>query len=111
MPGLTIKSALKLIANAIHYTERGEVVIGARAVGEQGAVDCWVRDNGAGIPRDFLDRVFEKGESDPQAEGGRGLGLAIVKAFVEAHGGEVRVESEEGKGATFRFSLPARVSP
>jgi signal transduction histidine kinase len=50
--------------------------------------------------------VFEKLETDPDATSGMGLGLAIVKQFVEAHGGAVTVESELGRGSTFRSSLP-----
>ena len=99
-----------LIANAIKYTPRGEVIIGAQRLGSDGVVECWVRDNGAGIPEERLDKVFDKLESDPRQEGGSslGLGLAIVKTFVEAHDGTVTVESKEGLGSTFRFSLPPR---
>ena len=96
-----------LIANAIRYTPRGEVVLGAREL-DDAAVECWVSDNGAGIPQELLDKVFDKGETDPQNESGMGLGLAIVKTFTEAHGGTVTVESKEGVGSTFRFSLPGR---
>jgi signal transduction histidine kinase len=94
-----------LIANAIKYTPRGEVIIGARERGAEEAVECWVSDNGAGIPEEFLEKVFDKGETDSNSEGGMGLGLAIVKTFTEAHGGQVSVKSEEGAGSTFRFSL------
>jgi two-component system, OmpR family, phosphate regulon sensor histidine kinase PhoR len=97
-----------LIANAIKYTPRGEVIIGAEGTGEEGGVECWVSDNGAGIPKDRLERIFDKLETDPEREGGTGLGLAIVKSFVEAHGGKVTVESKEGIGSTFRFTLPGR---
>lgn len=95
-----------LIANAIHYTPRGEVEIGATPNGTA-FVECWVRDNGAGIPRDLLEKIFEKGEGDPGNPEGHGLGLSIVKTFVEAHGGVLSVETREGAGSTFRFSLPA----
>jgi two-component system, OmpR family, phosphate regulon sensor histidine kinase PhoR len=95
-----------LIANAIKYTSRGKVRIGARKLNEQGTVECWVSDNGAGIPEDQLERVFEEFESDSQA--GLSLGLAIVKTFVEAHGGKVSVESRLGHGSKFRFTLPAK---
>ena len=97
-----------LVANAIKYTPRGEVVIGARETGTDGAVECWVSDNGAGIPEDRLEIIFDKLETDPEREGGTGLGLTIVKTFVEAHGGTVTVESKEGVGSTFRFTLPGR---
>jgi signal transduction histidine kinase len=97
-----------LVANAIKYTPRGEVVIGARETGEEDAIECWVSDNGAGIPEDRVGVIFDKTESDPEREQGTGLGLAIVKTFVEAHGGKVTVESQEGVGSTFRFTLPGR---
>ena len=71
-------------------------------------MECLVSDNGAGIPAERLDRVFDKLETDPAKESGLGLGLAIVKTFVEAHEGTVTVESQEGVGSTFRFTLPAR---
>ena len=99
-----------LIANAIKYTPRGEVVIGARESGEEGTVECWVSDNGEGIPEEFLEKVFDKGETNPENDGGMGLGLAIVKTFIEAHGGMVTVESKSGVGSTFRFLLPARAN-
>ena len=99
-----------LIANAIKYTPRGEVIIGARELGAADVVECWVSDNGAGIPEELLKKVFDKGETDPENEGGMGLGLAIVKTFTEAHGGQVTVESKEGVGSTFRFSLPTNAN-
>ena len=94
-----------LIANAITFTPRGEVEIGARQRDGEG-VECWVRDNGAGIPPDRLESVFAKHETTTPDDAGAGLGLAIVKTFVEAHGGTVSVESTEGVGSTFRFTLP-----
>jgi len=99
-----------LIANGIKYTPRGAIVIGARVLGESGAVECSVSDNGAGIPAEQLEKIFDKGETDPEIAGGMGLGLAIVKTFVEAHGGTVCVESRLNSGSTFRFSLPGQSS-
>ena len=108
--GLVRRVFQNLIANAIRYTPRGEVTIGARALTGQGGVECWVKDNGEGIPADVLEKVFDKSETDPQKDegSGLGLGLAIVKTFVEAHGGSVAVESKEGAGSTFHFTLPAK---
>ena len=97
-----------LIANAIKYTPRGEVIIGARIGDDAHGVECWVGDNGEGIPDDAIDKIFEKLETDPDKEGGLGLGLSIVKMFVEAHGGKVTVESRVGSGSTFRFTLRGR---
>ena len=95
-----------LISNAIDYTPNGRVTVGAKAAEGSAAVECWVADDGAGIPADRLDKVFDKLETDPDKKGGMGLGLAIVKQFVEAHGGLVSVESEPGRGSTFRFTIP-----
>jgi len=97
-----------LIANAISYTPRGEIVIGASVMGEGDTVECFVRDNGEGIPEDRRSTVFDKHETDPEKGGGLGLGLAIVKTFVEAHDGVVTVESELGVGSMFRFTLPGQ---
>jgi signal transduction histidine kinase len=102
------RSLQNLIANAIKYTPRGRVDIDARELGADGVVECWISDNGAGISKEFLGKIFDKGESDPAIEGGAGLGLSIVKAFIEAHDGKVSVESELGVGSTFRFSLPCK---
>jgi signal transduction histidine kinase len=95
-----------LISNAIDYTPNGEVTIGAQKIEGSAAVECWVSDNGAGIPADRLEKVFDKLETDPDKKSGMGLGLAIVKQFVEAHGGWVAVDSELGQGSTFRFTIP-----
>jgi signal transduction histidine kinase len=87
-----------LIANAIKYTPRGEVILGAKEMGN-GDVECFVRDNGAGIPSDRLDAVFDKLETDSERDGALGL---------EAHDGKVTVSSEVGKGSTFTFVIPGR---
>ena len=99
-----------LIANAIKYTPRGRIVIGARELSEEGAIECWISDNGAGIPAEFLEKIFTKGETDPDDADGTGLGLAIVRTVAEAHGGTVTAESEEGVGSTFRISLPTQAN-
>ena len=95
-----------LLANAITYTPRGEVIIDAREPDPNGSIECLVSDNGSGIPKSRLENIFKKLETDPQKQGGIGLGLAIVKSFVEAQGGTVSVETMEGVGTTFRFILP-----
>ena len=73
-------------------------------------VECWGSDNGAGIPVELLDNVFDKGVTDPEGKGGTGLGLAIVKTFIEDHGGIVTAESKPEAGSTFRFSLPTKAN-
>ena len=97
-----------LISNAIKYTPGGRVTIGQGKLARRHRWS-WVSDNGAGIPAVLLDEVFEKRETDPEEAEGNGLGLAIVKTFIEAHSGAVIVESKEGCGSTFRFSLPCKV--
>ena len=106
--GLLRRVIQNLVANAISYTPRGEIAIGARETGAKGAIECWVSDNGSGIPEDRIEKIFDKLETDPEKPDGTGLGLAIVKMFVEAHGGKVTVETKEGSGSTFRFTLPGK---
>lgn len=97
-----------LIANAIKFTPRGQVVIDARALDARAAAECSVSDNGAGIAENHLEKVFDELETNSHTGVGLGLGLAIVKTFVEAHGGKVRVESRLGFGSTFQFTLPGK---
>jgi two-component system phosphate regulon sensor histidine kinase PhoR len=98
-----------LIENAIKYTQSGgHVRVRARLAGR--ALEIEVEDDGVGIPAAHLPRVFERfyrvDRSRSREMGGTGLGLAIVKHIVRAHGGNVEVESEEGRGALFRVRLP-----
>ncbi len=99
-----------LIDNAIKYGRiEGRVAVSARLL-ENRRVELSVRDDGPGIPADACARIFERfyrgDKARSREQGGTGLGLAIVKHVVQAHGGEVRVESQLGAGATFTFSLP-----
>ncbi len=106
--GLMRRVFQNLIANAIKYTPRGKVIIGAREKeNDGGVVECWVSDNGAGISPQQLEKVFDELEPGSGDSGGLGLGLAIVKTFVEAHGGRVTVQSKEGFGSRFEFTLPS----
>lgn len=95
-----------LLSNALKYTAAGgEVAISATA--DEGMVCFTVSDTGRGIPRQCLARVFEQFFRVPGQETGvgEGLGLAIAKEIVEAHGGTITVNSEEGKGSVFTFCL------
>jgi two-component system, OmpR family, phosphate regulon sensor histidine kinase PhoR len=107
--GLMRRVVQNLLSNAIAYTPRGRVAIGARDHGPDGIVECWVVDDGEGIAPERLDKVFDPMETHPLRDG-VGLGLAIVKTFVEAHDGTVTVKSELGKGSEFRFTLPRKAS-
>jgi two-component system, OmpR family, phosphate regulon sensor histidine kinase PhoR len=106
--GLLVRVFHNLIANALTYTPRGEVIVEAHQCDQDGSVECFVNDNGSGIPPAMLPKVFDKYETDSQRDDSHGLGLAIVRELVEAHGGTVSVESEEGVGSKFRFTLPAQ---
>jgi two-component system, OmpR family, phosphate regulon sensor histidine kinase PhoR len=99
-----------LIDNAVKYGRaEGTVTIDAVAVAGR-KVEVCVRDDGPGIPPEARERVFERfyrvDKARSREQGGTGLGLAIVKNVVQAHGGEVRVASEVGRGAAFFFTLP-----
>ena len=98
-----------LLINAIKFSPDGGTVI-VRIREDPGQVNVDVSDTGIGIPADKLDRLFDRfyraSESEDKPIAGTGLGLSIVKAIVEAHGGQVAVESQEGQGSTFSFSLP-----
>lgn len=104
--GLLKRIFQNVIGNAIAYTPRGEVRIGAQERSADDTIECWVIDNGVGIPADLLDKVFEKGEGDPDKSESSGLGLAIVESFVKAHGGTVEAARNESHGTRISFTLP-----
>lgn len=101
-----------LIHNALKFTERGAVGVAARYVAEADRIEFRVADTGIGVPEGEREAIFEKfkqvDSSDTRLYGGVGLGLYIVKRFVEMLDGEVRVESELGKGSVFTVSLPCQ---
>lgn len=100
-----------LIDNGIKYgREGGHVAVYGRAL-ERMRTELTVRDDGPGIPAEAMSRIFERfyraDKARSREQGGTGLGLAIVKNVVQAHGGDVRVESSAGAGTEFFITLPA----
>lgn len=100
---------INLLDNSLRHTPTGGDIAVTLAATESTA-RITVKDSGPGIAPEHLPHLFEPFYRADQARekgiGGTGLGLAIVKEIVEAHGGDVQVESEAGKGAVFTVSLP-----
>jgi two-component system, OmpR family, phosphate regulon sensor histidine kinase PhoR len=100
---------VNLLHNAVKFSpDGGRIIVG---VSEQpGEIRVWVRDPGIGVPRGDLDRIFERfykvDRARVRGRGGTGLGLSIARHVVESHGGRIWVESEEGSGSTFIFTVP-----
>jgi PAS domain S-box-containing protein len=98
-----------LLSNAIKFTQKGGE-IHVKAAGKPGWTEISVSDNGIGMAPKDQKKLFSLSEiyttKGTAEEKGTGLGLLLCKEFVEKHGGKIHVESEEGKGSTFRFTLP-----
>jgi len=101
-----------LVFNAVKFTpEGGRVNISARLI-HNDMTEISVSDTGIGIPDDLINKLFVLDQSTSRkgttGEPSTGLGLVVCKEFVEKHGGEIRVESEEGKGSVFSFTIPSK---
>jgi signal transduction histidine kinase/HAMP domain-containing protein len=107
-PSKTRQVLANLMSNAVKFTDRGGVLLEARA--QDGWVSVSVSDSGIGIPSDALGYIFDEfrqvDSSATRRYGGTGLGLAITRRLVELQGGRIWVESELGQGSTFHFTLP-----
>ncbi|GAB3902075.1 hybrid sensor histidine kinase/response regulator [Larkinella knui] len=117
--GLRLRQILiNLVGNAVKFTHKGEVFVRAdvhRRINDQELELVFqVRDTGIGIPDDKLQRLFKAfsqvDSSMTRRYGGTGLGLAISERLVKLMGGDIRVESEEGRGTTFTFTIRCRIS-
>ena len=108
-PPLLEQAVVNLVDNAIKYSPEGSAVDVALTEAEDEIVIS-VSDQGPGVPREHLPRLFERFYRVDKARsrdlGGTGLGLAIVKHIAQAHGGRVSVDSVVGQGSTFRIHLP-----
>jgi len=103
-----IQILTNLISNAIKFTSNGEITFGYQRKGD--FLEFFVKDSGIGIPKEKQQLIFERFRqadiSISEIYGGTGLGLSISKGFVELMGGEIWVESEPNKGASFYFTIP-----
>jgi signal transduction histidine kinase len=102
---------VNLLGNAIKYTpDTGSVAVTARPTEDSEMVEVSVSDTGIGVPADLLPHIFDRfsrvERPEIQHTVGTGLGLSIAKGLVEAHSGEIWVESEEGRGTCFTFTFP-----
>lgn len=106
-----------LMTNAMKFTKSGGKVSVVAFQKDNDFIQAGIKDTGVGIPKDKVNKVFEKFGQVKEAQQtskkikGTGLGLTIAKNIVELHGGKIWVESEEGKGTTFFFTLPMRDMP
>ena len=101
---------LNLLSNAVKFTSRnGTITVSAKEIQDQ-MIEVSISDKGVGMPKSMMENMFKIGEKTGRkgtdGELSTGLGLMLCKEFVEKNGGNIRVESEEGKGSTFYFTLP-----
>jgi len=114
-PGRMRQVITNLVGNAIKFTEEGHILVEASGVrrGEVANIVISVSDTGCGIPEDKLQAIFQEFEqvdgSTARKHNGAGLGLAISKKMIEVMGGQISVESEVGKGATFHVRIPLAI--
>jgi len=101
-----------LLSNAIKFTPRGgKIIVNANKITDNNAkfIQISVKDNGVGVSKEIQSKIFDisenKSTKGTDKEEGTGLGLIICKEFIEKHGGKIWVESEEGKGSNFVFTL------
>ena len=103
-----------LIGNAFKFTSKGSVEVRVRNLSGEDSVQFSVSDTGIGIRTENLDRIFNEFEQVKDGGNGKfdgvGLGLSIVKKYLQLMHGDIRVESELGKGTTFTFTVPRNVT-
>lgn len=101
---------INLLSNSLKFTKEGLITLKVGPIDESNLLEFAIQDNGIGIPKKYMDKIFDtfvqvESATDEQFQG-TGLGLAIVKRFVELFGGTIAVESEENVGTVITFSIP-----
>lgn len=107
-PRRTSQVLSNLVANASKYAPESTTITVATE-SRKGSVEVTVADEGPGIPADEQPRLFQpfyRSRTAREAAGGVGLGLTICRAIVHAQGGDIRIESEPGKGTSIHFTIP-----
>ena len=112
-PGRMTQVLTNILDNALRHTpEGGRIILAARQIKNQ--VEISIQDSGPGITAEDVNQIFDRFyRTDPsrqREDGGSGLGLAIAKSIVQAHGGQIRAESEPGKGLKIVIDLPTKVN-
>ena len=113
-PGRMTQVLTNILDNALRHTpERGKIILSAREIDDQ--VQLAIQDSGPGLKKEDLDRIFNRfyrtdtsRQRDGAFPGGSGLGLAIARSIVQAHGGQIFAESEEGNGLKIIIALPRK---
>jgi len=101
-----VQALANLVDNALRFTPEGGMITLSGEALDEGTVSLSVSDTGVGLAQDALDNLFSRfWQAEGDRKGRAGLGLTIVKGVIEAHGGEVRVESDPGIGSTFHLVL------
>ncbi len=104
---------LNILLNAVqaigHNNRRGLIRLSTGVQDRDGRIYIEISDNGRGISPSIYDRIFDPFVTDKQQEGGTGLGLSVTHSFVQAHGGEITFQSEQGKGTAFTICFPTKI--
>src|SRR5690606_25630050 len=97
-----------LLDNAVNYIDKPEGIIEIGVINANPFWEFYIRDNGLGIPKEYHTKIFQVFQKLKSNDDSTGLGLSIVKKVVDYYGGNIRIESKEGEGTTFFFTLPKK---
>ena len=102
-----------LVSNAVKFTPDGGKIKVSASIIPENVIEIKITDTGIGMTLEFKDKLFKMNEKTNRpgtaGEPSSGLGLLLCKEFIEKHNGKIWVESEEGKGSTFSFTVPEKV--